>query len=232
MGAVVKVAVLSDIHGNLPALQSVLADMPSVDTVVCCGDLVGYYPDAEQVCNAMRDLDAYIVRGNHEGYVAGALTPANDKIQAYKVEWTRTNLSQKNLSWLASLPVEKNLSLDGIKIKVRHASPWDEETYLYPDSARLSEIHLTQDEWLWVGHTHRPLSIQVGDGMLLNPGSVGQPRDWNPLASYAIFDTVTRQAVIRRVVYNVRAFQNRLKELGWESSLIEILSRRNDRSEL
>ena len=223
-----KIAVLSDIHGNFPALQSVLADMPSVDAFICCGDLVGYYPDADQVCNTMKDLSAFIVRGNHDAYVSGALTPAPDKAQAYKIEWTYANLSDKNSNWLASLPFEMNFLLDGLNIKVRHASPWDEETYLYPDSPRLADIYLGWGEMLLIGHTHRPMAHQAGEGMVLNPGSVGQPRDWNPLASYAILDTVTRYAVTRRVEYNVQVFQNRLKELGWESSLIEILSRKKD----
>lgn len=220
-----KIAVLSDIHGNFPALQSVLADMPSVDAFICCGDLVGYYPDADQVCNAMKDLSSFIVRGNHDAYVSGALTPSPDKVQAYKVEWTRANLSVKNLNWLASLPFEMNFLLDGLNIKVRHASPWDEETYLYSDSLKLMDVYLNHGEMLLIGHTHRPMMVQAGAGMLVNPGSVGQSRDWNPFASYAILDTETRKAAIRRVKYNVFVFQNRLKELGWESSLIEILSR-------
>jgi diadenosine tetraphosphatase ApaH/serine/threonine PP2A family protein phosphatase len=163
--------------------------------------------------------------------VTGALTPAAEKAQAYKVEWTRANLGQKNLSWLASLPFEMNFLLDGLKIKVRHASPWDEETYLYPDSPRLADVQPRPDEWLLFGHTHRPLALPTGGGLILNPGSVGQPRDWNPLASYALIDTSTRQAAIRRVEYNVQVFQRRLKELGWESSLIDILSRKKDHHE-
>jgi predicted phosphodiesterase len=79
MGAFVKIAVLSDIHGNLPALQSVLADLPPVDAFICCGDLVGYYPDVEEVCNVMRGLSAFMIRGNHDGYVTGGIHPAQDK---------------------------------------------------------------------------------------------------------------------------------------------------------
>jgi putative phosphoesterase len=224
----VKVAVLSDIHGNLPALQSVLDDFPPLDACVCCGDLVGYYPDVEEVCNILRDLTTFIVRGNHDAYVTGALFPSIDKADAYKVEWTRANLSEKNLSWLATLPVEKSFSWDESRILMRHASPWDEETYLYPDSPRLFEIQLKENEFLFFGHTHRPMWIRAGNGMILNPGSVGQPRDGNPFASYAVFDTMTRNVEMRRVKYNVTVFQNRLKSLGWDNKVIEILSRKKD----
>ena len=121
-----------------------------------------------------------------------------------------------------------NFRLDGLKIKLRHACPWDEETYLYRDSPKLLDIQLKKDEMLFVGHTHRPMWLQAGDGMILNPGSVGQPRDWNPLASYAVLDTSTGNVLIRRVEYDVEAFQNRLRELGWENTLIDILSRKKD----
>jgi putative phosphoesterase len=231
MGAFVKIAVLSDIHGNLPALQSVLADLPPVDAFICCGDLVGYYPDVEEVCNVMRGLSAFMIRGNHDGYVAGGIHPTQDKFQVYKVEWTRSHLSHRNLNWLTFLPFEMSFFLDGLKIKIRHASPWDEETYLYPDSPKLMDIQLGRDEWLLVGHTHHPMMVPAGDGLILNPGSVGQPRDWNPRASYAILDTATRQVSIRRVEYNVQVFQKRLRELDWEPSLIEILSRKKEHNE-
>ncbi len=223
-----KIAVLSDIHGNLPALQAVLDDFPLVNACVCCGDLVGYYPDAEEVCNILQNLNTLIVRGNHDAYVAGALFPSMDKADAHKIEWTRANLSEKNLSWLTALPVEMSFSWDGSRILMRHASPWDEETYLYPDSSRLSEIQLRENEFLFLGHTHHPMWIRAGDGMILNPGSVGQPRDWNPLASYAIFDPTARNVEMRRVKYNVPAFQKRLKGLGWENALIDILNRKKD----
>jgi predicted phosphodiesterase len=152
-------------------------------------------------------------------------------MEAYKTDWSRKNLSRKNLNWLASLPVEMTFVLDGLKIKIRHASPWDEETYLYPYSQKLNEVQLMHGEWLITGHTHQPMLCQAGAGLILNPGSVGQPRDWNPLASYAILDTATQQAVIRRVAYNVTVFQNRLRSLGWEDSSIEILSRKKDHHE-
>lgn len=220
-----KLAFLSDIHGNYPALAAVLNDMPAVDAVICSGDVVGYYPDVNQVCDAVRGAKMHVVRGNHDAYVCGGLTPAPEHRQAYRVDWTREHLSAENFKWLASLPLEMNFVFDGLRIKVRHASPWDEESYLYPDSPELADIRLEHDQMLCLGHTHHPLRTEVGAGVLLNPGSVGQPRDWNPGASYAVVDTLTRAVEFRRVAYPVQDFQLRLRELGWEEPSIQILSR-------
>jgi putative phosphoesterase len=222
----VKVAVLSDIHANLPALQAVLEDLPPVDARVVCGDLVGYYPDADPVCDLLRGLDAHVIRGNHDAYVIGALAPAAEHAAAYKTAWTQAHLSAPNRRWLEGLPVELGFRWDGLKVSVRHASPWDEESYLYADSPRLAEVVLQHDEMLLLGHTHHPMQVAAGAGRILNPGSVGQPRDWNPLASYAVLDTRARTAQLRRVAYDVGAFQARLRALGWDAALIDILGRK------
>jgi putative phosphoesterase len=224
----VKIAVLSDIHGNLPALSAVLEDIPKFDAIVCCGDIVGYYPDVNEVCNILRERNVFTVRGNHDAYLSGVLTPIIEKQTSYRSEWTRDRLNSDNFSWLESLPTEIIFSWDGSDIHLRHASPWDEVTYLYPDSKRLLEIKLRKGEYLFLGHTHHPMWINVGDGMILNPGSVGQPRDWNPHASYAIFDSISKSVEIRRVKYDVLAYQNKLRKLDWDKSTINILSRKKD----
>lgn len=220
-----KVAVISDIHGNLPALQAVLNDFPPIDACVCCGDVVGYYPDAESVCNLLKDHQVFAIRGNHDACAAGLMMPLKEKAAAYKIGWTRKHLSAQNLSWLRALPLEMRFLWGESRITLRHASPWDENTYLYRDSTELSDIKLKKGEFIILGHTHHPMSIQVGNGMVLNPGSVGQPRDWNPLSSYAIFDSIASYFEIRRVKYNISAYQDKLQDLGWERELIEILSR-------
>lgn len=220
-----KIAIVSDIHGNLPALQAVLDDMPAVDVLVCCGDVVGYYPDVNEVCTQLRETNAFVIRGNHDAYVIGELYPNPTKSMAYRVDWTRSQLSDFNLRWLRVLPLELRFRWGNLSLIVRHASPWDEETYVYADSPCLAKIALNKEEILVLGHTHHPMLVQAGKGMLINPGSVGQPRDWNPQASYVILETVTKSAEIRRVAYNVCAFQKRLESLGWDRTTIEILSR-------
>lgn len=221
-----KVAVISDIHGNLPALQAVLSDMPPIDMIVCCGDIVGYYPDINEVCAVLRTSNVFTVRGNHDAYVTGELQPDPSKSIAYRTEWSRRQLDFIHLQWLKSLPVEMRFQWRNFTLIVRHASPWDEETYLYADSPGLAKLAVKENEMLIVGHTHHPMLKSVGNGVVLNPGSVGQPRDWNEESSYAIVETMSEVAEIRRVAYDVRAFQKRLKSLSWDKAAIEILSRR------
>ena len=226
MGSVVKIAVLSDIHGNLPALQAVLEDIRAVDAVLCCGDLVGYYPDINETCTVMRKLNVSLVRGNHDAFVSGFLEPDPAKATAYRTEWAKAHLEAEHLQWLRSLPVELRCEWDGMVIRLRHANPWDEVTYIYPDSD-LTGIQLEKDEILILGHTHYPMLARAGDGEILNPGSVGQPRDGNPHASYAILDTRTRHIDIIRKPYDVRGLQKRLAAMGW-GDIARILSREKE----
>lgn len=221
-----KIAILADIHGNLPALQAVLNDMPVVDGLICCGDVVGYYPDVNEVCAQLRNINAFVVRGNHDAYVIGELQPDPARRSVYRVDWTQSRLTISHRCWLASLPVELRFCWGNLSVTVRHASPWDEETYLYPDSPDLAKISLEKNEILILGHTHHPMANKAGEGMLINPGSVGQPRDWNPQASYAILETQTGSIEHKRVPYNVVEFQQRLESLGLDEAVVKILSRR------
>ncbi len=220
-----KIALLADIHANLPALEAVMRDIPKVDSVVCAGDILGYYADINEVCDLLRRRGAAVIRGNHDCYITGLMQPSLERVAAYRTEWTRQKLEADHFKWLASLSAEMNYNLDSKLVRIRHASPWDEETYLYPDSVRLSEIKLRHDEFLVIGHTHYPMIRRCGEGMIINPGSVGQPRDWNPMASYAILDTQTADVDFRRVSYDVQGLQGRLTQMGWDADMIAILSR-------
>ncbi len=219
------IGLISDIHANLAALEAVLNDMPRTDLLLCCGDVVGYYAQPNETCERLRASGALCVRGNHDAYVIGALEPNPDRREAYRTDWTREQLTPANYAWLEQLPTERNFEFEGLSIRLRHASPWDEETYLYPDSPRLKEIRLVQNELLLVGHTHHPLAREAGDGMVVNPGSVGQPRDWNPRASYALLRLPSKSFDIRRVSYSVASVRKNLEDLGWDKKIIRILDR-------
>jgi predicted phosphodiesterase len=219
------VAVLSDVHGNLPALEAVLADLGSIDAVLCCGDLVGYYPDVAEVVERVRALGARTVRGNHELMAIGSLAVPPERTGYYGIDWTRRALSREQLEWLSRLPPSLELARDGLTIEVRHSSPWDEETYLYPDSPALARVALAERRWLFLGHTHYPMHVRAGRGFVVNPGSVGQPRDWNPSAAYGVLDTATGRWEQRRVSYDHRAYQRRLESLSFDPRAIALLGR-------
>lgn len=219
------VAVLSDVHGNLPALEAVLADMGSVDAILCCGDLVGYYPDVAEVVARLRGLGARTVRGNHELMATGALPVPPERAGYYGIDRTRRALSEEQLAWIAALPPALELHRDGLAVEVRHASPWDEETYLYPGSPALAGITLPDGRWLFLGHTHHPMRVRAGSGVVVNPGSVGQPRDWNPKAAYGVLDTASGRWEQRRVAYDHRAYQRRLERMGLDPRSVGLLGR-------
>ena len=219
-----KIAVLADIHGNADALDTVIADLPSLDKIICCGDIVGYYPDVNRVCSRLREIGALVIRGNHDAYVVGELLPRKPSF-LYGIEWTRSALDEKNIEWLRSLPQSLSFNCDNWYLRIRHASPWDEETYLYQDSKYLFDVVPADNELFIFGHTHHPMIKKIGGGIILNPGSIGQPRDRNPKASYALFKTGEPEVNINRISYPVEAFQRRLKTLEWEEDLIDILSR-------
>ncbi|MEA2236554.1 MAG: hypothetical protein QOC81_1278 [Thermoanaerobaculia bacterium] len=220
------VALISDIHANLDALKAVMDAIPDVDRILCCGDIVGYYDKPNEVCALLRNRDVHCIRGNHDAYVLGALVPDATRRQAYRTDWTREVLEKDHLDWLRGLPVELSFAESGTTLRMRHASPWDEETYLYRDAtAALARLNLEPGEILAVGHTHYPLHIPAGDGWLLNPGSVGQPRDRDPRSCYALLDLETNSVEHHRVSYDVSAMQQRLAEQDWDPKMIAILSR-------
>jgi len=224
----VLLAVISDLHGNRPALEAVLADLGTVDAVVCCGDLVGYYPDASWVVDRVRSLRAITVRGNHELMVTGVQAVPPGRAAYYRTEEARRSLSAEQLGWLAALPPSVTIEADGLAVEVRHASPWDEETYLYPDSD-LARVELAEGRWLLLGHTHYPMRRRAGGGVVANPGSVGQPRDWDPRAAWALLDTAAGRWEPRRVAYDHGRYQRQLEALGLDPLAIALLGRERAR---
>ena len=221
-----KIAIISDIHANQEALAAVLAAIDGVERILCCGDLVGYYDRPNEVCDMLRSRNVLCVRGNHDAYVTGALVPDAELEPIYRIDWTTSVLTAENRQWLANLPVEAEFAVNGVNIRLRHASPWDEETYVYPDKPELiARIDLEKGEILALGHTHHPLLAPAGKGLVVNPGSVGQPRDYNPAAAYAIVDCTNGDVSFHREKYPVAELQERLLRQSWPQAAIDILSR-------
>lgn len=220
--------VISDVHGNRPALEAVLADLGTLDALVCCGDLVGYYPDTAWVVERVRALGALTIRGNHELMATGAREVPAERAAYYRIADARRALDADALAWLAALPASRTLAEGGARVELRHASPWDEETYLYPDSD-LGRVVLPEGAFLVLGHTHHPMVRRAGGGTVANPGSVGQPRDWDPRAAWARLDTATGRWEQRRVSYDHRAYQRRMEALGLDPLAVALLGRERPR---
>jgi putative phosphoesterase len=204
-----KVLVISDIHSNLAALEAVLDDAGPWDAAISAGDTVGYGPNPEECVDRLYFKRFKCVAGNHDNAVATIETDwFNDDAQD-AIRINRGQLSLASLRWLGKLPTELKLELDGFRISVYHGSPTEPLTsYIYPNYAEahaVSFLSQTGADVLILGHTHISYKIKRGDRLMLNPGSVGQPRDGNPQASYLILETDPLKAEHRRVEYNIDA---------------------------
>lgn len=227
-----RVALISDVHANLPALEAALEAIEkshACAAVLCAGDVVGYYTEPNEVCQLLRERGVLCIRGNHDAYVLGMLPYPAQRESKYRVIWTRERLTEENTRWLAGLPTTVTVEFAGPAlwptIQVRHASCVDEETYLYPDT-EITDAWAGEDRVQVLGHTHHAMVRELRPGRLIvNPGSVGQPRDRQPGAAYAILDVRHGSVLHRRAVYDVQRYQQRLRNAGVEEDMLALLSR-------
>ena len=194
-----RVGVISDIHANRVALEAVLGDMPDVDALVCAGDVVGYNPWPADCVGALRRRDVPTVIGNHDRAVVTGTGFAGNGMADAGVEHARERLDETAMEWLSDLP-EERLLFEG-RMKVVHGHPDDPNRYTYP--ALFSERLLDGEDVLVMGHTHVQAHERYDDGVVMNPGSVGQPRDDDPRAAYAVVDLEALTVEERRVEYDV-----------------------------
>ncbi|SFR34106.1 phosphoesterase, MJ0936 family [Halogeometricum rufum] len=205
-----RVAVISDVHANRVALDAVLDDVPDVDATVCAGDVVGYNPWPAECVAALRDRDVPTVMGNHDRAVASDSTFRFNSMAAAGVEYARAELDDDALSWLSALPDERT-ELDG-RVRLVHDHPWIQDKYTYPE-----EFHadfLDDEDVLVLGHTHVQDHRVFDEGIVMNPGSVGQPRDGDHRAAYAILDLDDLSVEERRVDYDIEAVVEAVEEAG------------------
>jgi predicted phosphodiesterase len=240
--------VLSDIHANIETLDAVLAAAESAgyDRVVVLGDLVGYGGDPDAVVERIRSLNPVaIVRGNHDKVAAGIEDSSGFNAIARRAAlWTRQALSPESLRYLAALPTGP-LSLDE-SVLICHGSPEDEDLYIFNDRDALRALSAAVRQISLFGHTHLPIVVRLVDGTLelvaratlaenrveftpgvnylVNPGSVGQPRDSDPRAAFAMLDTGERTIVLHRVAYPVAHAQAKILAAGLPASLAHRLS--------
>lgn len=251
--------VLSDIHGNLQALEAVLADARAVgyDEVLVLGDLVGYGADPEAVVTMTLALEPVaIVRGNHDRVAAGITSASDFHDQARAaIEWTRRAMAPATMRLVAELPEGPIDVAPGLMIC--HGAPFDEDHYIFEQRDAWRALNFAprvgEPSMLCLfGHTHIPAAFGAttrgvdvllpdqdpeddargqrlpwdrGRGLLVNFGAVGQPRDGDPRAAYGLVDTTTRQLVFRRVEYDIKTAQQRIRAAGLPDRLASRLDR-------
>ncbi|AHG05037.1 DNA repair protein [Halobacterium sp. DL1] len=215
-----KVGVVSDIHSNLVALEAVLADMPDVDRLVCAGDVVGYNAWPAECVDVLRERNVPTVMGNHDRMVATGRNFRGNGMAQAGVEYADAELNDVQRTWVENLPRERTFA-DG-RLKVVHDHPEDQDRYTYPDE--FSPALLGDEDALVLGHTHVQHHERYDEGVVVNPGSVGQPRDRDPRAAYAVLDLENLSVEERRVEYDVERVADAVRAAGLPSRTAERLA--------
>jgi putative phosphoesterase len=188
-----RILLLADIHANWPALQAVAA-AETYDVCLCLGDLVDYALEPVPCIAWARDNAQHIVRGNHDHGVAQNVSIFGRNGFKYLTGvtriLTRERLDEHDLRYLSRLPVTRMVTLDATRYFLCHASPRDPLDEYCPAEADFwaRRLQNVDADVICVGHTHQPYALEVGDKLVINPGSVGQPRDGDPRASYALIE--------------------------------------------
>jgi len=206
-----QLGVVSDVHSNLVALEAVLADVPDdVDRLVCAGDVVGYNPWPAECVDEMRERSVPTVMGNHDRMVATGRNFRGNGMAQAGVEHATEELNDVQQAWIANLPRERTLA-DG-RVKLVHDHPEVQDKYTYPEE--FGPQLLGDEDVLILGHTHVQHHEVCDEGVVLNPGSVGQPRDRDPRAAYAVVDLDDLTVSEHRVEYDIEAVQDAVREAG------------------
>lgn len=196
-----RLGVISDIHSNLPALEAVDEALPAVDRVVCAGDVVGYNPWPAECLEYVRTQEILTVQGNHDRAVAVGGGDYFNSMAKAGVTYSREQLDDEQLEWLGSLPTERFLA-EG-RVHIVHGHPDNPDRYTYPRSFSPSMLADGVD-LLVVGHTHIQAQKEFESGVMLNPGSVGQPRDGESTAAFAVveLDESSVDVALHRIEYD------------------------------
>jgi len=233
-----RILLLSDIHSNLEALEACLASAPTCDAVVNLGDIVGYGASPNEVTNRVRELGGTFVRGNHDKVVAGIDSVETfNPIAGVAALWNREQLAADHLKWLRELPKGPVILADIPGVQFVHGAPEDEDRYVVNVQDAVATLAASDASVTFFGHTHiqglfslragmvdavHPeypsignkesweFQLETGSTYMINPGSIGQPRDGDWRAAFAMFDSEKRAVTFYRVPYDVRSAQERI----------------------
>ncbi|HEV2401765.1 MAG TPA: metallophosphoesterase family protein [Candidatus Sulfotelmatobacter sp.] len=242
-----RILLLSDIHANLEALDACLGNAPSHDLIVNLGDIVGYGASPNEVTDRSRKIGSIFVRGNHDKAATGLMDLEDfNPMAAAAAMWTRNELTPENLHWLRELPRGPVSLPEFSDIQIVHGSPNDEDEYVVSLGDALAPLITLTTPLTFFGHTHLqggffangssadgyrpeyrtvgqaesvPLQLKNNVRYLINPGSVGQPRDGDWRAAFALYDTDAQVVHFHRIPYNLKQAQDRIFDAKLPSRL-------------
>jgi len=236
-----KLAIISDIHANIEALEAVFADIKAsnADEVLCLGDIVGYGANPNECVELIRKSCSLTLLGNHDAAAVGLLSTQHFNIHAkIAIEWTMGNLTASSHSFLKALPLKETK----FQHTLVHATPYEPNMWYYITSLEEAAFNFQffDTDFCFVGHTHIPLIIVLEDEkevyvhqgeslnygklekvrFLINVGSVGQPRDRNPHSCYGILDSDTKTYTYHRVEYDIQKAQAKMRKIKMPEFLV------------
>lgn len=238
-----KIAIISDIHSNLEALAAVIDDMEAntVEQVICMGDMVGYCADPQPVLRMIRNLLASYgnlpaLIGNHDHCIGYGMFEDLSPNARSASEWTRDRLNEEEREWLQKCPFTYRLN-DAFFV---HASPYYPQAwhYIVHEEQAEAQFNFFKGRICFIGHSHTPfifkqggerfsdkpsLILAPGERYLVNVGSVGQPRDNDPRACYAVYDSESGLVILRRITYDVASAASKIREAGLPAKLADRL---------
>jgi len=227
-----KLAIISDIHANKYALKNVLREIENlnISKIIILGDIFGYYPWAAEVYKMISELDAIAIKGNHDALVIqkGQPSPIPRYWEAAKHnERTLASKCPEALEWLGSLKCNGEAIVDKVKFLLFHGTPYDTcNGRYYPDTDGEFQWFPGKGEIVLLGHTHYALKkATLEGGLIINPGSVGQPRDGNPHASWCVLETNSQSVFWKRTKYDYMKAVKELEKLEWKKSWILALQK-------
>jgi putative phosphoesterase len=206
----IMIAIISDIHSNYSALNAVLKkiDKMGIKKIICLGDTAGYYCEINECCQALRERKIFSIQGNHDWYISTGSKCSRSNIVNHCISYQRSIISETNLEWLKSLKSKARIE----NLNIVHGG-WNDplEEYFKPSKKYFSNI---PGKFFASGHTHIPFLFQSSDKIYCNPGSVGQPRDGDPRASFAVW--INGKFSIHRVQYDFKPLQKKMHDLGFD----------------
>ena len=236
-----RIAIISDIHANTEALEAVLADISrqKIDEILCLGDIIGYGANPNECIEIIKKSCPFCILGNHDAAAVGLLSTDHFNVHAkIAIDWTAENLDAQGQSFLRTLPLKENK----FSHTFVHATPYEPNMWYYITSLEEAAFNFQffDTSFCFVGHTHIPIiivlenekevyvhqgnSIHFNDDkqkrFLINVGSVGQPRDRNPLSCYGLLDTETRTFSYQRIAYDIEKTQGKMRKIKMPDFLI------------
>ena len=229
-----RIAIISDIHANIFALEAVLKDIQrkrNIDEILCLGDVVGYYCYPNECIELVREQCSLTMLGNHDAGIIGDEPSFYFNPTAYEmITWTKDNIKPENQKWLTTLPRRRKIERNGKSLYLVHGSPFRVFDYMDSHSDKHWNIMLGEafekikTNVLLVGHTHVPIKKKYKGRYFVNPGSVGQPRNGKPGAFYAILNTNPFGVSINHLKYDFSPLQEKMEKLKLPKTLSDRLN--------